>query len=221
MKKYRFKKVLLIIACFSLVLVMAACGSSDSSDSSAAKIPSDSGGSSHAKISTDPDNPSTITFNKYSKDGDIFYQSIYNSKVDDPDAEPGTIYGCYIGTIAEIGDDIKFIVYKPELSPAITQAIADGNLKYFVIREEYKNEGEPVQSDTLCVFKDDASFEVTSRDKQTIKGSNNNGNSLVNEDYYFHEVGSGVGAGFDSSYTTFDALGEEYILDSINEVIEW
>lgn len=58
MKKYRFKKVLLVIACFSLILVMAACGS----------------GGSHTSISTDPDNPSELTFPETIEDDDgLFY----------------------------------------------------------------------------------------------------------------------------------------------------
>ena len=157
MKKYRFKKVLLVIACFSLVIVMTACGSGGSV------------GGSHASISTDPDNPSELTFPETNEDGDIFYQSIYNSTVDDPDAEPGTIYGCYQGIIADASGNVKFIAYKPELPPVITQAIADGNLKYFVIRIEGNEDGQQIEEDTLYIFKNDASYDVISRDQKTIK----------------------------------------------------
>ncbi|KGF09762.1 hypothetical protein HMPREF1635_02520 [Clostridiales bacterium S5-A14a] len=149
MKKYRFKEVLLIIACFSLVLVMAACGSSGSG-----------GGGSHASISTDPDNPSELTFPETNEDGDVHYQSIYNSNVDDPDAEPGTIYGCYQGTTADTGGSVKFIAYKPKLSPAIAQAITDGNLKYFVIQVDYNDDSQHIEADTLYIFTNDASYDA-------------------------------------------------------------
>ena len=87
---------------------MTACGSGGS------------GGGSHASISIDPDNPSELTFPETNEDGDIFYQSIYNSTVDDPDADPGTIYGCYQGTITD-GDTMTFVASKPQLSDAIAQ----------------------------------------------------------------------------------------------------
>lgn len=174
MKKYRFKKVLLVIACFSLVIVMTACSSGGS------------GGDSHASISTDPDNPSKLTFHETAENDDgLFYQSIYNSNVDDPDAEPGTIYGCYDGNVVDTGENVKFIAYKPELSPTIAQAITDGNLKYFVIRVEYDDNGRQVQEDTLYIFKNDASYDVISRDQKTIKVSGRYiGISLGTEDDY-------------------------------------
>lgn len=68
------------------------------------------------------------------KEGIILYQSIYNSTVDDTDVEPWTIYGCYKGTTVDTGESVKFIEYKPQLSSILVQAIADNNLKYFVIR---------------------------------------------------------------------------------------
>lgn len=122
MKKYRFKKVLLVIACFSLVVVMTARGSGSS------------GGGSHASISTDPDNPSELTFPETNEDGDIFYQSIYNSTVDDPDAEPGTIYGCYQGTSTD-GDIIAFVASKPQLSDTITQKLDENGLNISLLAQ--------------------------------------------------------------------------------------
>lgn len=156
MKKYRFKKVLLVIACFSLVLVMTACGSGDS------------GGGSHASISTDPDNPSELTFPETNEDGDVYYQSIYNSTVDDPDAEPGTIYGCYRGTFTE-GNTLTFVASKPKLPDTIAQALSDNGLKYFVISIMIDDEDYSRSHNTMYAFKDEASYDAISRDRETIK----------------------------------------------------
>lgn len=202
MKKYRFKKVLLVIACFSLVIVMTACGSGGS------------GGGSHASISTDPDNPSDLTFPETNEDGDIYYQSIYNSTVDDPDAEPGTIYGCYQGTLTD-GDTMNFVVSKPQLPDAIAQKLDENGLKYFVISTmrgdiEYTN-----SRSTLYIFKDDASYDAISRDQETIKVYGRYiGISLGTEDDYME---AGLGRA-DESFTMCDSFDEEYTLDVIKDL---
>ena len=203
MKKYRFKKALLVIACFTLVIVMAACGSSGS------------GGGSHASISTDPDNPSEITFPETAEDG-TFYQSIYNSTVDDPGAEPGTIYGCYQGTLTD-GDTMTFVVSKPQLPDAIAQKINENGLKYFVISTmrgdiEYTN-----ARSTLYIFKNDASYDAISRDQKTIEVYGRCiGISLGAEDDYMEAGGGRI----ESDFTTFKEHLEDYVLETIDQILE-
>lgn len=199
MKKYRFKKVLLVIACFSLVLVMTACGS----------------GGSHASISTDPDNPSELTFPETNEDGDIFYQSIYNSTVDDPDAEPGTIYGCYQGTSTD-GDIITFVASKPQLSDTITQKLDENGLKYFVISAIQGEIDDANSYDQIYIFKDKASYDAISRDQKTIKVVGRYiGISLGTENDYMY---AGEGRIYDT-FTTYSASNEEYLLETIDDLI--
>lgn len=199
MKKYRFKKVLLVIACFSLVLVMTACGS----------------GGSHASISTDPDNPSELTFPETNEDGDIFYQSIYNSTVDDPDAEPGTIYGCYQGTSTD-GDIIALVASKPQLSDTITQKLDENGLKYFVISAIQGEIDYANSYDQLYIFKNDASYDAISNDQATI---NTIGRlpviSLGTEDNY-SEAGSGC---INEDFSVYEASDEELVLGIIDYLI--
>ena len=198
MKKYRFKKVLLVIACFSLVIVMTACAS----------------GGSHASISTDPDNPSELTFPETAEDG-TFYQSIYNSNADDPDAEPGTIYGCYQGTL-DTGGSAKFIACKPKLSATISQAIKENDLKYFVIRTEYSDDTRKIAEDQLHIFKNDASLDVMSRDQKTIEfGGKCPGISLGSENDYMY---AGMGC-VNENFTTYDEFNEEYVLQTIDNLM--
>ena len=206
MKRYRFKKVLLIIACFSLVIVMTACGSSGSG-----------GSGSHASISTDPDNPSKLTFPETAENDDgLFYQSIYNSNVDDPDAEPGNIYGCYQGTTDDTGGNFKFIAYKPRLSSTVAQAIASNNLKYFVIGAKYNDDSQKIEEDTLYIFKNDASYDVISRDQKTIKVIGRYiGISLGAEDDYL-KAGEGRPS---EDYSSFSNLDEEFALGMIDYLI--
>lgn len=202
MKKYRFKKVLLVIACFSLVIVMTACGSGGS------------GGGSHASISTDPDNPSKLTFPEtIENDNSFFYQSIYNSTVDDPDAEPGTIYGCYQGTLTN-DSTLTFIACKPKLSPTIAQAIADNGLKYFVIQIR---DGEDILSNTIYVFKNDASYDAVSRDQETIEVIGRCDGISLGAKYDYMEAGGGH---IDPDFTTFNERLEDYTLETIGQIIE-
>ncbi|WP_071132336.1 hypothetical protein [Alterileibacterium massiliense] len=203
MKKYRFKKVLLVIACFSLVVVMTACGSGSS------------GGGSHASISTDPDNPSELTFPETNEDGDIFYQSIYNSTVDDPDAEPGTIYGCYQGTSTD-GDIIAFVASKPQLSDTITQKLDENGLKYFVISAIQGEIDDANSYDQIYIFKDEASYDAISRDQKTIKVVGRYiGISLGTEDNY-SEAGSGC---INEDFSVYEASNEEFVLGIIDYLI--
>lgn len=204
MKKYIFKKVLLVIACFSLVIVMAACGSSGS------------GGDSHASISTDPDNPSALTFPETAEDDDgLFYQSIYNSNVDDPDAEPGTIYGCYQGTSTE-GDTIAFIASKPQLSDAVAQKLDENGLKYFAISTIQGEIDNANSYDQIYIFKDEASYDAISRDQKTIKVVGRYiGISLGTENNYMY---AGEGR-IDETFTTYSASDEEYLLETIDDLI--
>lgn len=205
MKKYRFKKVLLVIACFSLVIVMTACGSGGSG-----------GGSSHASISTDLDNPSELTFPETAEDGTTFYQSIYNSTVDDPDAEPGTIYGCYQGTLTD-GDTMTFVVSKPQLPDAIARKIDENGLKYLVISTmrgdiEYTN-----ARSTLYIFKNDASCDAISRDQKTVEVYGKCIDiSLGTEDDYMEAGGGRI----ESDFTTFNEHLEDYVLENIDQIIE-
>ncbi len=199
MKKYRFKKVLLVIACFSLVIVMTACGS----------------GGSHASISTDPDNPSELTFPETAEDG-TFYQSIYNSNADDQDAEPGTIYGCYNGTFNE-GSDVIFVVSKPKLPNAIAQALSDNGLKYFVISAMIDDEDYSRSHDTIYAFKDEASYDVTSHNQETITAHGRFiGMGLGTEDNYM-EIGSI--AIDDENFSTCSTSNEDGILSSIDYLV--
>lgn len=184
---------------------MTACGSGGS------------GGGSHASISTDPDNPSELTFPETIEGGNT-YQSIYSSAVDDPDAEPGTIYGCYKGTLEDTGGSIKFIVCKPKLSATISQAIEENNLKYFVIRIEYSDDTREITENKLFIFKNDASYDAISRDQKTIEVSGRcDGISLGTEDDYM-KAGTGR---MNESFTTYDEFNEEYVLKTIDLIMQW
>lgn len=203
MKKYRFKKVLLVIACFSLVIVMAACGSGGSN------------GGSHASISTDPDNPSELTFPETAEDGATFYQSIYNSTVDDPDAEPGTIYGCYQGTLTD-GDTMTFVASKPQLPDAIARKIDENGLKYFVISTVRGDIDYANSNDTIYVFKEDASYDAISRDQKTVDVYGKCiGISLGTEDNYLDAGGGCVS----EDHASFSELDEEFTLGMIDYLI--
>lgn len=149
MKKHNLSIGMFFFTCFVLVLVMTSCSKG---------------------ISTDPDNPSNITFPKtangiYSH-REIFYQSIYNSNDDNPDAKQGTIYGCYQGMCTN-GNFIKLIACKPKLPKMLMREISDNKLKYFVIvggREDRYF----YDSCELFVFKNDASYDVVSFNQDTI-----------------------------------------------------
>ena len=182
---------------------MAACGSSGS------------GGGSHASISTDPDNPSELTFPETNEDGDVYYQSIYNSTVDDPDAEPGTIYGCYQGTLTD-GDTMTFVASKPQLPDIIAQKLDENGLKYFVISTMRGDIDYTNARSKLYIFKDDASYDTVSRDQETVKVFGRYiGISLGTEDNY-SDAGSGC---IDENFSIYEASDEELALGIIDYLI--
>lgn len=136
--------------------------------------------------------------------------------MDDPDAEPGTIYGCYKGTLEDTGGSAKFIACKPKLSATISQAIKENGLKYFVIQLRYSDDTRKIAEDQLHIFKNDASFDVISRDQKTIElGGRCPGISLGSEDDYVY---AGMGC-MDENFTTYDEFDEEYVLQTIDNLM--
>ena len=199
MKKYRFKKVFLVIACFSLVLVVSACASNGSHDS----------------ISIAPDNTSTITFPETAEDDEgLFYQTIYNSNVNDPDAEPGTVYGRYKGTFTG-GNNVTFVVSKPKLPETIANALSENGLKYFVISLMLDDEDYFRSHSTMYAFKDEASYNVISRDRETIKAHGRNATSLVIDESKYMEIGP-VSID-DKNFSKCNTSEEDYILIVIDD----
>lgn len=209
MNNYLFKKVLLVITCFSLVLLLCACG-----DGSLVN--------SHAKISTDPDKPSSITFPETSDDGD-FYQCLYNSEIDDPDADPGTIYGCYKGIDID-NKESNIIFCKPKLPQKLAQFIEDNDLDYYAvhvhreggIKTEDIDDIEDLKDlenyDLLTVFKDNASYYVTSNDHKKIKTAGFF-TPFNDKDSIYADVGFGE---FNEDFTIFTPLDEELAISMIN-----
>lgn len=222
MKKYRFKKVLLVIACFSLVLVMTACGqkSSDNGDKAhkAKDVdqPSSSDSASTAvsppDVSTDPNNPSELTFFKTAADG-MFYQTIYDSTVDDPDttASPGIIYGCYHGVL-EGGAGITFIVCKPSLSPPISTALWKNDLNYFVIQEKYDENIDLDNYGELFIFKNKTSFDVVSSDQKLIRSFSRYSGISIGNNSDCLDSGNGV---LSEGWTVYNEMDEDYVLENI------
>lgn len=213
MNNYIFKKLLLVITCFSLVLLLCSCD-----DGSLVN--------SHSKISTDPDKPSSITFPETFDDGD-FYQCLYNSEIDDPDAEPGTIYGCYKG-ISIDNKEFTFIFCKPKLPQKLAQFIEDNDLGYYAVHQhveggtKIEDIGDDMQAlfnlenyDSLTVFENKASFYVTSGEHKKIKTA---GLFTPSDDKVSISTDAAIGE-FNEDFTIFTPLDEELAISLINRDI--
>lgn len=198
MNNYLFKKVLLIINCFSLVLLLCACG-----DGSLVN--------SHSKISTDPDKPSSITSPETLDNGD-FYQCLYNSEIDDPDAEPGTIYGCYKG-ISTDNKECTFIFCKPKLPQKLAQFIEDNDLGYYAVHQRVEGGTIFKNYDSLTVFENKASFYVTSGEHKKIK-TETAGLFTPSDDKGSISTDAAIGE-FNDDFTIFTPLDEESAISLI------
>lgn len=191
------KKSLFAITCFCLVLVLCACG-----DGSLVN--------SHSKISTDPDKPSSITFPETIDNGD-FYQCLYNSEIDDPDAEPGTIYGCYKGISSIDNKECTFILCKPKLPQKLAQFIEDNDLGYYALHQHVEGGIKLENCDSLTVFQNKASFNVTSSDHKKIDSA---GLFRPSDDEV--SISTGVAFGeFNEDFTIFTPLDEELAISMI------
>ncbi|KGF09761.1 hypothetical protein HMPREF1635_02515 [Clostridiales bacterium S5-A14a] len=226
MKSQKLKQILLIITCFSLILVMAACGQNNSDNGDKAHKtkdvdkPSSSDSASTAvsppDVSTDPNNPTSLTFFKTAADG-RFYQTIYDSSVDDPDmtASPGVIYGCYHGVL-EGGAGITFIVCKPRLSPPISDALWKNDLNYFVVQEKHDENIDLDNYGEIYIFRNKTSFDVVSPDKKFIRSYNRCPGISIGSKNDIVDSGSGV---LSEGWTVFSEVDEDYILENIEYLI--
>lgn len=201
MNGQRLKRTLLIITCFSLILVIAAY----------INIYSDSE-SLNPRASTNPKKPTAIKFFRIASDNKIFYEPIYSSNLDDPDARPGTLYGCYRGTTAN-GEAITFITSKPRLSPTIAQAILKYNLKYFVVTVVNKDNK---RYNELYIFRNDISYDVTSENQKTIKDYGICARISLGKTTDYAYAGNGT---IDDNFLAYSEKDEDFILKTIEYLV--